>query len=93
MKVRARKHPADLAVELVDTALTFAARRPLFTRDEAVELLHGVLVKLDDPEIESALAPIVDGAETTYAAIRLVERASIVDSLLDMRLALDVRSA
>jgi hypothetical protein len=76
------------AVEVVDAALTLACRRRLFTADETLELLSGVLIKVDDPVLHDVLASTSDAAERLVADAGLVDRSQVVDVLLDMRLAL-----
>jgi hypothetical protein len=75
------------AVGIVDTALGLAARREIFTADEAMELLSGVRNKVGSGQAE-AIAQIVDSAEDSYRESALVDRSRVVDPLLDMRLAL-----
>ena len=73
---------------LLSRTTAFAGRRRVFRREEAIELLRGVLVKVNDADIESVLAPIIDQAQAAYGDVTLVERPNVVDPLLDMRLAL-----
>jgi hypothetical protein len=75
-------------LQLVDTALSLAARREIFTAEEALELLRGVQNKMHDGSTEDALARIVDTAEESYRDTPLVDRSRVIDPLLDMRLAL-----
>ncbi len=74
-------------VAIVDTALGLAARREIFTADEAMELLSGVRNKVGSGQAE-AIAQIVNSAEGSYRESALVDRSRVVDPLLDMRLAL-----
>jgi hypothetical protein len=73
------------AVVVVDTALGLAARREVFTAQEATELLDGVHNKVQN---RAAIAQIVTSAEDSYRDTALVDRARVVDPLLDMRLVL-----
>jgi hypothetical protein len=96
MALRARNRPAPIIpagteyLEFVDTALSLAARRKIFTADEAMQLLDGVRNKVHDKPVEVALAGIAQSAEDSYRETPLVDRSRVIDSLLDMRLALNV---
>jgi hypothetical protein len=87
----ARAEPRGTApLNLVDTALSLAVRREVFTAEEAMELLHGVQNKVHDCPAEDVLARIVWLAEDSYRDTPLVDRSQVVDPLLDMRLALTI---
>jgi hypothetical protein len=75
-------------VDVVDAALALAARRELFTADEALDLLRGVRNKVHEGPDEGVLAAITLRAEKTYASDVLVDRGRVIDLLLEMRLAL-----
>jgi hypothetical protein len=99
MALRARNRTAPITpagtpyLEFVDTALSLAARRQIFTADEAMELLDGVRNKVHgrhDRGVGDALAGIALSAEDSYRDTPLVESSRVIDSLLDMRLALNV---
>jgi hypothetical protein len=74
-------------VDVVDAALTLAARRELFTADEALELLRGVRDKVHDGPLV-ALAEITIGAEESYSCDAFIDHGRVIDALLDMRIAL-----
>ncbi len=86
-KLATAPSPGANAIELVDTALAFAARREIFTTEEALELLRGVQNKLLRAP-GASIAQIVTSAEHSYLETSLVDRSRVVDPLLDMRLAL-----
>ena len=75
-------------IDVVDAALTLAARRDVFTVDEALDLLRGVQNKIHDRPIEEAFAAIALGAEESFGSDALVDRGRVINPLLDMRLAL-----
>jgi hypothetical protein len=76
------------ALGVVDTALSFATRRQLFTADEAMGLLRGVRNQVGDPELESLVEAAIAAAAGFGAADTLVDRANLIDRLLDLRLAM-----
>lgn len=86
-KSPAASSPEADAIGVVDGALTFAIRRKVFTAEEALQLLQGVRNKLHDAPL-ATIAPIALSAEDSYGEDDLVDRARVVDPLLDMRLAL-----
>lgn len=91
MRVRTKRSsppsPAADVTEFVDAALSFAHRREIFTVEEAMDLLLGVQNKLQHaPAV--VIETIVTSAEHSYRDTPLVDRWRVVDSLLDMRLAL-----
>ena len=75
------------AIDVVDTALSFAVRHEIFTVEEAMDLLHGVQNKVRHAPA-AVIAPIATSAEHSYRETPLVDRSRVVDPLLDMRLAL-----
>ena len=75
-------------VDVVDAALALAARRELFTTDEALDLMRGVRNKVHDGSVEGVVAAITLRAEETYASDVLVDRGRVIELLLEMRLAL-----
>jgi hypothetical protein len=75
-------------LQLVDSALSLAMRRQVFTAEEAIELLEGVRNKVHDGLVEDAIARIAVTAEDSYRETPLVERGRVIDPLLDMRLTL-----
>jgi hypothetical protein len=82
-----KRSPRDEPVAVVDTALSLASRRQLYTTAEARELLEGVTRKVHNQEMRGVLASIVRIAEEPFATSQFVERSEVVDRLLDMRLA------
>jgi hypothetical protein len=79
--------PADQALGLVDTALSFATRREIFTADEVSELLDGVGGKVAEPRIRSIVEDAAAVAAGADVGVALIERSTVVDRLLDLRLA------
>lgn len=74
-------------LDVIDTALCLALRRELFTREEACELLAGVQNKVHGEESPGPeLADLIATAVTSFGEGALVERARLVDALLDLRL-------
>jgi hypothetical protein len=67
-------------VDVVDAALALAARRGLFTADEALDLLRGVRNKIHDGPVEEAIAAIALRAEESYGTEALVDRGSSTPS-------------
>jgi hypothetical protein len=80
--------PGSEFLRLVDVALSLAMRRQIFTAEEAIDLLEGVRTKVHDGLVEDALATIAKTAGDSYRDTPLVDRARVIDPLLDMRLAL-----
>src|SRR5689334_21104906 len=77
------------AVAVVDRALRIAVRRGPLASDEAAAFLKGVGLAIRDAGPDSAaVASVVNDAVLTYHPDRRVERAQLLDSLLDVRLAL-----
>ena len=85
MRMRTRGEPPVDPTSVVDAALSMALRREIFTGDEALELLRGVQNKVRDCE---EIRAIVAEAEESDHGTALIPRNSLVDRLLDMRLAL-----
>ena len=86
-KSAAASSPEADAIEIVDSALTFAIRRKVFTAEEALQLLRGVRNKVDEAPL-ATIAQIAQSAEDSFGQDDLVDRSRVVDPLLDMRLAL-----
>jgi len=78
--------PRDDALDVVDTALSFANRRKLFTAPEAMDLLYAVRNKVHDQEIEAIVDAAVAAAERSASGDALVDRSVVIDQLLDLRL-------
>ena len=76
-----------VSLALVDTALARAAHRRVFTRDEAIAMLQNVRASVGDPAVAAEIAVIVEHAIASYDD-PLLAKAGVVDTLLDMRLAL-----
>jgi hypothetical protein len=74
------------ALEQVDTALSFAARRSLMSAAEAVQLFQGVRIKVSDDETGRVVDATLASAVASYRAQAVVERSLVVDQLLDLRL-------
>jgi hypothetical protein len=81
--------PREKALGVVDTALAFATRRRLFTRDEAIDLLRGVRNQVGDAEIESTVDAAIAAAGGFGTGDVFVDRNRVVDLLLDLRLAVN----
>jgi hypothetical protein len=79
--------PADQALGLIDTALSFATRREIFTADEMTELLDGVDAKVTEPRIRSIVEDAAAVAADADVGVALIERSTVIDRLLDLRLA------
>ena len=75
-------------ISLVDDALRVASGRQLFTRDEALALLHRVEAEVDDPARAATVERIVQDVDSGSAEQMMVSCADLVDPLLDIRLAL-----
>lgn len=73
---------------LVDGALTVAASRELFTRGEALTLLHEVETAAHDLPAGPRVEEIVNEADRDSADRMMCARADLVNSLLDIRLVL-----
>jgi hypothetical protein len=73
------------ALAAIDGALTTAARRTVFSRDEADTMFHGVCVAVLEPARCAAVRSALDEALPAGGA-ELVERSQVVDVLLDARL-------
>ena len=78
--------PRGEALDVVDTALSFANRRTLFTAPEAMDLLYAVRSKVADPQIEAIVDAAVAAAEHAASDDALVDRSVVIDRLLDLRL-------
>lgn len=77
------------ATAVVDEALRVAARRELFTRTEALGLLHQVEVSTHDLPSGTQVGDIVASFERGTTEQLMCSRADLVDPLLDIRLAVD----
>jgi hypothetical protein len=75
----------DMAVSLVDDVLSTVRAREVFTRTEALEILHRVETSL--PAVPSAVLAIVDRVEQDTQDQVMVARADLANALLDIRLA------
>lgn len=73
-------------LEVVDVALRLASRRQFFTIAEALELLEGVRDKVDAPAVGGIVAEVA----SSYSDDVLVPQTQVVDSLLDVRLAVAI---
>lgn len=80
--------PQAETLALLDGALSRASRRERFTPDEALELLRSVLATVDDPLLQDALASTVPTRDPSAGDALVVDRAQVLDVLLDMRLVL-----
>ena len=76
------------AVSLVDAALRVAGGRQLFTRDEALDLLHQVEAEARDHADAATVERIIAEVDADSADRMMISRADLVDPLLDIRLAL-----
>ena len=76
------------AVSLVDDALQVAARRDLFTRDEALGLLRRIEFDTRGDAGARSVEQIVGGVDATSADQAILSRYELVDPLLDIRLVL-----
>jgi acetoacetate decarboxylase len=72
--------------ELVDAALARASRREVFTADEALALLHGLVAEMGDAPIRDIADAMVSAAVAGYCDALLIPRSRVVDPLLDLRL-------
>jgi len=72
------------SVALVDHALGVIGPREILARDDALKILHDVGTAIHD----GAPRAILDGVADACQRDSLVSRCRLVDSLLDMRLAL-----
>jgi hypothetical protein len=93
--MRWHKRPDELAppavdgtVPLVDAVLRVVTRRQLFTREEALDLLHQVEARVEDPAQAATVERIVASVDSGSADQVMVCRTDLVDPLLDIRLAL-----
>jgi len=75
-------------LSLVDDALRVASGRQLFTRDEALGLLHRVRSEVADPARAATVERIVAVADSSSSEQLMVSCAELVDPLLDIRLVL-----
>jgi hypothetical protein len=75
-------------VSLVDGALRVVATRQLFTRDEALDLLHQVEADARDHAAAATVERIVAEVDADSADQLMIARANLVDPLLDIRLVL-----
>ena len=75
------------SIHLVDEALRVAARREFFTRVEALRLLHRVELGTRG-HAGANVEEIVVGVDVDTAGQAMLSRIELVDSLLDIRLAL-----
>jgi hypothetical protein len=73
---------------VVDGALSMAAQRGAFERDEAEQLLRDVWACVDEPEAAANAAGSVEEAVAGFGEGNLVDRTRVVDALLDIRSAL-----
>ncbi len=76
------------AVSLVDDALQVAARRELFTRDEALALLHRIELDTRGHAGAMSVEQIVVGVDAASVDQAILSRSELVDPLLDIRLVL-----
>jgi hypothetical protein len=75
-------------VALVDGALRVVAGRQLFTRDEALDLLHRVEADARDHADAATVERIVAEVDADSADQLMIYWADLVDPLLDIRLVL-----
>jgi len=78
----------EMAVAAIDDALRVAGRRELFTRSEALGLLHQVEVSTHDLGVGPTVVAIVESFDHDTTDQLMCSRADLVNPLLDMRLAL-----
>jgi hypothetical protein len=76
------------SVSLVDDALEVAARRELFTRDEALGLLRRIELDTRGHAGAASVEKIVVGVDAASADQAILSRTELVDPLLDIRLVL-----
>jgi hypothetical protein len=76
------------AVAMVDDALRVASGRQLFTRAEAVGLLHQVEVVAHDLPAGARVVAIVNDVDRASENALMVSRSELMDPLLDIRLVL-----
>jgi hypothetical protein len=76
------------SVSLVDDALEVAARRELFTRDEALGLLRRIELDTRGHAGAATVERIVVGVDLASADQAILSRTELVDPLLDIRLVL-----
>ena len=76
------------AVSLVDDALQVAARRELFTRDEAMGLLRRIELDTRGHAGATSVEQIVGVVDAASADQAILSRSDLVDPLLDIRLVL-----
>jgi len=76
-----------IAVDSVDDALRTVAGRRRFVRREASDLLNGVRRDVDEVVLGPGVTATLDGAVGALGTDTLVDGHSVVDALLDIRLA------
>ncbi len=94
--MRRHRQPAPAAstreergsVSVVDDALHVAARRDIFTRDEALGLLRRIELDTRGHAGAANVEKIVLGVDLASADQAILSRTELVDPLLDIRLAL-----
>jgi hypothetical protein len=77
----------DTALSLVDDVLRTVPAREVFTRTEALEILHRVETSLRAVPTAPAVLAIVDRVERDTQDQVMVARADLANALLDIRLA------
>jgi hypothetical protein len=78
----------ELALGAVDDALRVAARRELFTRSEALGLLHQLEGSTHDLAVGATVVGIVESFDRATTDQLMCSRADLVNPLLDIRLAM-----
>jgi hypothetical protein len=78
----------EVAMSAVDDALRVAARRELFTRNEALGLLHQVEGSTHDLGVGPTVASIVESFDRATTDQLMCSHADLVNPLLDIRLAM-----
>ena len=77
------------AVHRIDALLHSIAARRIMTWEEAVEMLFEVREGIDVPEVARPVRAIVDRAVESFGSSAIVDRARVIDPLLDIRLAVE----
>ncbi|HEY7106407.1 MAG TPA: hypothetical protein VH986_08400 [Acidimicrobiia bacterium] len=80
----------DEALLRIDAALSLASRRQAFTGSDVVDLLRGVQRGIADEHAEVLVGRAIEAAAHTDGSMTLVDRARVIDQLLDLRLAIAV---
>jgi hypothetical protein len=85
---REDRSPQEEGLAVVDSALSLARQRRVFTTAEALDVLDGVQKKVSDPRVRALVARKVAAATDAFAGTAPIDGSRLIDQLLDLRSAI-----